>query len=154
MSTLFTIGNLLNMETETIKRCLWTELRPVLCFISDLTFYKQVTVTIRSLIIKFTPFLRRFSKPIDSINLEALHFCISAVDELTLICFMSLSVEKCKFFKTASNIRSFLKLGSLMSGFWLLFLLSTDVFSSESAVYFTHLESPFDSWGENTSVSA
>ena len=53
MSTLFTIGNLLNMETETIKRCLWTELRPVLCFISDLTFYEQVTVTIRSWIIKF-----------------------------------------------------------------------------------------------------
>ena len=37
MSTLFTIGNLLNMETETIKRRLWTKVLPVLRFIGDLT---------------------------------------------------------------------------------------------------------------------
>ena len=33
-------------------------------------------------------------------------------------------------------------------------MVSTDVFSSESAVYFTLLESPFATWGENTGVSA
>ena len=38
MSALFTVGNLINMETETIKRRLWTKIRPVLCFMSDLTF--------------------------------------------------------------------------------------------------------------------
>ena len=35
MSALFIIGNLLNMETETIKQRLWTNLRLVLCFISE-----------------------------------------------------------------------------------------------------------------------
>ena len=41
MSTLFTIGNLLNMETETIKRRLWTKVLPVLRFIGDLTFLSK-----------------------------------------------------------------------------------------------------------------
>ena len=41
MSALFTIGNLLNMETETIKRRLWTKVLPVLRFIGDLTFLSK-----------------------------------------------------------------------------------------------------------------
>ena len=41
MSALFTIGNLLNMETETIKRRLWTKVLPVLHFIGDLTFLSK-----------------------------------------------------------------------------------------------------------------
>ena len=41
MSALFTIGNLLNMETETIKRRLWTKALPVLRFIGDLTFLSK-----------------------------------------------------------------------------------------------------------------
>ena len=53
MSALFTISNLRNMESETIKRRLWTKVRSVLFFISDLTFFKQVTVTLCLLTIKF-----------------------------------------------------------------------------------------------------
>ena len=41
MSALFTIGNLLNMETETIKRRLWTKVLPVLPFIGELTFLSK-----------------------------------------------------------------------------------------------------------------
>ena len=41
MSALFTVGNLLNMETETIKRWLWTKVLPVLRFIGDLTFLSK-----------------------------------------------------------------------------------------------------------------
>ena len=109
ISALFTIGSLLNMDTETIKRRLWIKVFPVLCFISDLTFFEQVTITLCSLILKFHTISEKIlKKPIDSINLEALHFCISSVDELTFICFMSLSVQKCKFFKIGSNTRSFL----------------------------------------------
>ena len=33
MSTLFTSGNLLNMEAEAIKRRLWTKVRPVLVYV-------------------------------------------------------------------------------------------------------------------------
>ena len=41
ISALFTIGNLLNMETETIKRRLWTKVLPELRFIGDLTFLSK-----------------------------------------------------------------------------------------------------------------
>lgn len=53
MSALFTISNLRNMESETIKRRLWTKVRSGLLFISDLTFFEQVTVTLCLVIIKF-----------------------------------------------------------------------------------------------------
>ena len=42
LSALFTLSNLLNMESETIKRRLWTKVRSVLCFISDLTFFFDI----------------------------------------------------------------------------------------------------------------
>ena len=41
MSALFTTDNLLNMETETIKRRLWTKVLPVLRFIGDITFLSK-----------------------------------------------------------------------------------------------------------------
>ena len=41
MSALFIIGNLINMETETIKQRLWTEVLPVLRFIGDLRFLSK-----------------------------------------------------------------------------------------------------------------
>ena len=100
MSALFTCGNLLNMATETIKRRLWTEVRPVLCFISDLKFFEQVTVTSCSFIIKFNTISEKILKTYWFDQSRS----INVVDELTLICFMSWSVQKCKFFKTASNI--------------------------------------------------
>ena len=100
-------GNLLNTETETIKRRPRTEDLPVLCFMGDLTFFEQVTVTSCSPLIKFNTISEKTLKSIDSINLEALHFRISAADEFTLFCFMSLSVQKCKFSQTTSDtIRS------------------------------------------------
>ena len=62
MSALFTSGNLLNMATETIKRRLWTEVRLVLCFISDLKFFEQVTVTSCSFVIKFNTISEKILK--------------------------------------------------------------------------------------------
>ena len=62
MSALFTIGNLLNMETETIKRRLWTKIHSVLCFIRDLKFCKQVAVTLCSLVIKFNTISEKILK--------------------------------------------------------------------------------------------
>lgn len=41
MSALFTAGNLLNVETETIKRRLWTKVSPVLCFMSNPTVFNK-----------------------------------------------------------------------------------------------------------------
>ena len=140
-SALFTIGSLLNMDTETIKRRLWIKVFPVLCFISDLTFFEQVTITSCLLILKFHTISEKIlKKPIDLINLEALHFCISSVDELTFICFMSLSVQKCKFFKIGSNTRSFLQLGSLNAWLLLDVLVEYRCFSAESVVYSMRLD--------------
>ena len=62
MSTLFTSGNLLNMEAEAIKRRLWTKVRPVLYYIGDLTFFGQVTITLRSLFIKFNTISEKILK--------------------------------------------------------------------------------------------
>ena len=41
MSALFTAGNLLNVETGTIKRRLWTKVSPVLCFMSNPTVFNK-----------------------------------------------------------------------------------------------------------------
>ena len=103
MSALFTSGNLLNMATETIKRRLWTEVRLVLCFISDLKFFEQVTVTSCSFVIKFNTISEKILKTYWFDQSRSIN-AVDVVDELTLICFMSWSVQKCKFFKTASNI--------------------------------------------------
>lgn len=62
MSALFTMGNLLSMDAEIIKRRLWTKVRPVLYFIGDLTFFGQVTVTLCSLIIKFNTISEKILK--------------------------------------------------------------------------------------------
>ena len=62
VSALFTIGNLLNMETETIKQRLWTRVCPVLCFMSDLTRFEQVTVTLSLLIFKFNTISKEILK--------------------------------------------------------------------------------------------
>ena len=62
MSALFTVGNQLNMETETIKRRLWTKVRPTLCFVCDLAFFEHVAVTLCSLIIKFNTISEKILK--------------------------------------------------------------------------------------------
>ena len=63
---------------------------------------------------------------------------------------MSLGVEKCKFFKTASNTRNFVYLGSLNVWRLLDIFIEHRCFSSASAVYFMRLEPPFAAWGEDT----
>ena len=108
ISASFTIGNLLNMETGTIKRRLWLKVRSILCFISDPKFFEQVTVTLCSLIMKFHTISEKILKTYwfnQSRSPTFLHQCRWWIE---LYSFHVTNLQKCKFFKMRSNTRSFL----------------------------------------------